>query len=153
MLENIKDFLKGETSLKVNKGGEPTSKDLAIATGMLLLEMAGADLDYAPEEVRTIFAALEKHLNVSDTETLEILEQADKLRQQEGKFDEFLGVINANFDEKQKQLILAMVWKVIIADELIDKYEQRFASELRQRLQLSREAADAAKQMALAGKV
>jgi uncharacterized tellurite resistance protein B-like protein len=153
MLENLMEFVKGEASLKVSKGGEPSSKDLQIATGVLLLEMAGADQDYAPEETRTIFATMEKQFSISDTDTLDILEQADKLRQQEGKFDEFVKVINENFDERQKTLVLAMVWKVIIADEMIEKYEQRFAAELRQRLELSREAAEAAKQMALAGKV
>ena len=153
MFENMKEFFKGETTLVVNKDGEATSRDLEIATGVLLLEMAGADQDYAPEEVRTIFAIMEKQFGISDADTLQILEDADKLRQQEGKFDEFVSAVNEHFDEKQKLIILAMIWKVIIADELIEKYEQRFAADLRQRLQLSREQAEAAKQLALEGKV
>lgn len=153
MLENLKGFLKGEASLLTTKGGEPTSRDLQIATGVLLLEMAGADQDYAPEEVRTIFSIMEKHFGIADNDTLELMEQADKLRQEPGKLDEFVKVVNENFSDKQKQLILAMIWKVIIADELIEKYEQRFAAELRQRLQLSREQAEEAKNLALEGKV
>ena len=122
MLENLKDFIKGDTSLRVNKGGEPSSKDLQVATGVLLLEMAGADQDYAPEEVRTIFSTMEKQFNISDSETLDILESADQMRQQEGKFDEFVNVINENFSDKQKMLLLAMIWKVILADELVERF-------------------------------
>ncbi len=149
MFENIRAFFRGEANLQHDQFGTPTERDLQIATGVLLLNMAGSDEDYAPEEVRSIYAAMEEQFGINNNETLQVLEEADKLRQQEGKLDEFVAVVNKHFDDQQRQLILSMIWRVIIADEMIEKYEQRFASELRQRLQLSREQAEMAKQMAL----
>ena len=153
MFENIKSFFRGEASLRMDEIGEPSSRDLQIATGVLLLNIAGADNDYAPEEVQGIYAMMEDQFNITDQETLSILEEADKLRQEKGRMDEFINAVNKHFSEEQRQLILAMIWKVVIADEMIENYEQRFASELRQCLQLSREQAEVAKQMALEEKV
>ena len=40
MFARIKEFFEGQTSLEVDKQGEPSNKDLQIATAVLLLEMA-----------------------------------------------------------------------------------------------------------------
>lgn len=153
MFRRIREFFEGKTSLEVDKTGEPTKGDLQVATAVLLLEMAGADEDYAPEEVRSSFAAFQRHFNAEDEETLAVFESAEQLRARKGKIDEFVAEINERFSDKQKQLILAMIWKVVLADEVVEKYEQRLASQMRQRLQLSREQAAAAKELAVSGGV
>ena len=147
MFNKLKDFFEGEATLQVDKGGEPTDADLQMATGIILLEMAGSDEDYAPEEVKTIFRTMEKQFQMSDTEVLDLLENADKLRQNKGKIDDFVTAINENFSTKQKQLVLAMVWKVVMADGQLDKEEQKFATQMRFRLQLSEEEAKEARDM------
>lgn len=153
MLDRIKDFLKGDTSsLTVSRGGEASMKELQVATGVLLLEMAGADEDYAPEELKTIFGAMEKQFNLTEGEAMEIMEVADQMRSVK-KIDEFVSSINENYGDRQKQMILAMVWKVVLADTEIQKHEQKFASQLRLRLELSREEAEEAKKLATEGKV
>ncbi len=153
MFDKLKGFFSGDASLEVNASGEATSKDLQIATGVLLLEMAGADDDFAPEEVQAIFRTMEDQFKIKDMETLDLMEEAQQAREDQGKIDEFVAAINTNFSDEQKQIVLAMIWKIILADEVVEKYEQRFASELRQRLQLSREQAEEAQKMALEGKI
>ena len=153
MFGKIKEFFEGETTLEVDQSGEPTPQELQIATAVLLLEMAGADEDFDPEEVRTCFKSLENQFNVEDSETLEIFEKAESLRQEKGKIDHFVELVNQHFNVKQKQIVLGMVWRVVLADEIIDNYEQKFASQLRTRLQLSREQAEEAKQLAIHGNV
>jgi uncharacterized tellurite resistance protein B-like protein len=150
MFSRLKEFFfEDKTTLEVDQEGEPTNEDLQIATAVLLLEMAGADDDYAPEEVKACFRVLEQQFNVSDEATLELFEKADSLRKEKGKIDEFVAAINENFDVKQRMLVLAMVWKVIIADQQIENHEKRFATQLRTRLQLTREQAEEAKQTVL----
>ncbi|MCB0323285.1 MAG: TerB family tellurite resistance protein [Bdellovibrionales bacterium] len=153
MFRRIKEFFEGKATLEVDRTGEPTGKDLQIATAVLLLEMAGADEDYAPEEVKSCFAAFQRQFDVEDDETLRIFESAEQLREEKGKIDEFVQVINERFNDRQKQIIMAMIWRIVIADEVVENYEQRFASQLRTRLQLSREQAEAAKDLALEGAV
>jgi len=151
MLNKVKDFFSGKTSLDIDKSGAPTSKDLQIASAVLLLEMAGADDDYAPEEVKACFSVLEQQFGIEDEETIAIFESAEQARQDKGKIDEFVAAINENFNDKQKQLLMAMVWRVIVADEVVENFEKRFATQLRTRLQLSREQAEESKNLALDG--
>ena len=153
MFDKLKDFFSGAASLQVDASGEATQRDLQIATGVLLLEMAGADDDFAPEEVQAVFRTMEEQFSIKDTDTLDLMEEAQQAREDKGKIDEFVEAINSNFSEQQRQIVLAMVWKVILADEVVEKFEQRFASEVRQRLQLSREQAEEAQALVLEGKV
>jgi len=153
MFKSVKEFFRGETSLEVDSTGNPTSRDIQIATGVLLLEMAGSDEDYAPEEVQTIFRTLEDQFGVDQDEAMNLLEIADAARHEKGKIDEFIKSITQHFSEEQRTRVLAMVWKVIIADGQIDKFERRFAVQLQNRLQLTEAHGEQARQMAEGGKV
>lgn len=153
MFNKLMDFFSGGTSLEVDKNGTPTSKDLQVATAVLLLEMAGADEDFAPEEVQSCFRSMEKQFNISDSETLAIMELAQKSREDQGKVDSFVAAINENFSDKQRQLILAMIWKVVIADQLVERYEQKLAEQFRARLKLTEQQSEEAKSLALQGHV
>ena len=110
--------------------------------------MAGSDEDYAPEEVQACFKIMEEQFGIEDMESLEMMEQAQSLRDQADKLDEYISAIANSFSDKQKKLVLAMVWRVVMADNVIENHEQKFASLLRQRLGVSREDAEAAKIMA-----
>lgn len=153
MFGKIKEFIKGDSALQIDTAGTPSTHELQLATAVLLLEMAGADDDFAPEEVQTCFQIMESQFKISDMQSLELMEQAQSLREVEGKVDEFIEAVNTHFNEKQKTLILAMVWKVLLADDVIENFEQKFASSLRQKLGLSREAADQARVMAERGDI
>ena len=91
---------------------------------------------------------MEEHFELNDVDSLSLMEEAQSLVGQEGKLDEFIEAVSENFDEKQKKLLLAMVWRVLMADNIIENHEQKFASMLRQRLNISRELAEEAKMMA-----
>jgi uncharacterized tellurite resistance protein B-like protein len=153
MFNKVKEYFAGETTLLVDSKGEPTSEDILVAAGVLLLEMAGSDKDYAPEEVRSIYAALEKEFGVSNSEALKILEKADYLRNNTKKIDDFVSTLNSSFSTKQRVRLLALVWKLILADGSVDKYEQRFATQIKFRLQLSDDNVTEAKEMVSTGKV
>ncbi|MCC6221161.1 MAG: TerB family tellurite resistance protein [Deltaproteobacteria bacterium] len=148
MFKLLKNFLRGKASLKVDKKGKPLGRDLQAAIGALLLQMAGADEDYAPEEVYTVTRIIQRQLGLDTEEAAEVLEMSDELRLQEKKIDKFVALINESFEPSQKQLILAMIWAVVIADGEVEKFENRFATQIRTRFQLSQAAADEARKLA-----
>lgn len=152
MLDKFKQIFGGE-SLAKDSSGKATERDVVIAIGVLLLEMAGADEDYAPEETQAIFDIMEKNFKLTKDEALEILEAADAVRRDGRKLDEFVSAINEAFDAKQKERIFAGVWKVVLADGRVDKFEQRFATQLRFRLELTDEQLERAKHLAETNKV
>ena len=153
MFNRIKDFFAGDESLKVDTGGKPTDRDLQIATAVLLLEMAGRDQDFAPEEINVAFASMSRQFQLSDDETADILEAASTIQEQPEKIDELIKVLNERFSDKQRQKILAMIWNVVIADGRIDKFEERYAVQMKTRFKLSDEQALEARKLAEQRKV
>lgn len=142
----MKQLFEANPSLKKTATGEPTAEDLQVATGVILLDMAGRDEDYAPDETRAIFAAIKKEFGIEDNhEVMRLLEKSDKLRQDSAKFAKFIEIINQQFNNEQRTLILSMVWKVVMADGKVDRFEERFAEQIQNRLKLTVEEAEAAR--------
>jgi len=153
MFEKIKGLFDKNTSLDIDANGEATNEDLQIATAVLLLEMAGRDEDYAQEEIKSIADALKRQFNSSHEEILNLLEKADSLRGEQKKIDSFISLINQHFSVLQKRTILAMLWRVVVADGQVDTFEERFTTQLKFRLKLSDEDVTEAQKMARRGEV
>ena len=149
MFNKLKEFFQGEqTDVDVDRSGAPTEHDLHLATAVILIEMAGADEEIDRAEAQTICATIQNQFGIPENEVPELIEVALAAKREAGKIDEFVKVINSNFNPTQRQRILMMVWKVVMADGKIDKFEQRFAEQMRNRFQLTVEQAEEAKQMA-----
>ncbi|MDC0357192.1 TerB family tellurite resistance protein [Oligoflexia bacterium] len=154
MLGKIKEFLKGEeTEIHVDQDGNPTDEELLIATAVLLVEMASADQVIDRQEAEAVCESMQGQFGIDEERIPEIIEVAVTVRKEQGRIDEFVKAINDSFNAKQKQRVMAMIWKVVMADGKIDKFEQRFATQLKSRLQLSDEEAEAAGAMVDRGEV
>lgn len=157
MFGKLKSFFKGETtlekSLQADKTGQPTAHDLHVAAAVLLIEMAGSDQGIAAQEAQAVCALMGQEFGLAEETLPELVQTAVSARQQKGKIDEFVKAINANFDDSQRQRLLAMIWKIVLADGKVEKFEQRFAVQMYNRFRLSEEQAQAAREMAEQGKV
>lgn len=153
MLEKIKDFFMGDASIAIDADRKPTGNDLQIATCILLLRMAAADDEVAQEEMQTIIDDVTKQFDLPGEQLEELMIVANSLNWQSEKVDEFIQLLNTKFAEEQRRLVLAMIWKVVIADGKIDAFEKRFATEIAEQLQLDAKDAQRAKEMAMKGDV
>ncbi len=151
MFESLKDLFTAPKEDSVLNDPKILSRVIS-ATGVLMLEMAGADNDYDPEEVKICFRTLEKSFGLSDTNALSILEEAENIRADKEKVSEMFEFLNSSLDEDQKAMILSLVWKIVVADQKIDQHEMRLANQIRVRLQLSEEVAEEARKLAFQGK-
>ena len=145
MFNKLKEYFSGEGDLTVDKQGAPTARELKVAAGVILLHVAGADDDYAPEEVHATFRSLEKAFDTDEDAVYGLLQEADKLRECKDKIDGFIDIINENFDDSQKKTLFGMLWQVVIADGKVDKFEKRYANQIQARLKLSDELVAQAK--------
>jgi uncharacterized tellurite resistance protein B-like protein len=162
MFTHLREFFHGIDSLTVDKDGEKVTRDLQIAAVVLLLEVARRDGHFEQEEATAVVRAVEEEFGIDRDKALELLERAEtsgralELGRGEGieplKIDYFLRVINEHFDDTQKQHILAMCWKVILADGVIDNDESTFAVGLRTALGLTLEQSIRARRIAEEGR-
>lgn len=149
MFKNLNDFFSREdTSLQLDKHGRPTAHELHVATIVLMIEMAGSDKNVAPEEAETVCKNIIKEFSIEEERIPELVKIAIESRIEHGKIDQFISSINESFDDQQKVLVMAMIWKVILADGKIDVFERKFAAQLKSRLQLNDQQAEEARKIA-----
>ena len=148
LFENAQDFASGLAPLKLNRSGEPSSHDSAIAVLVTLCDIACVDEMLDSEEFQAIVASACAALGNSESETGELLEVASFLMRDSTKRDRFREILNAEFSATQRQTVLTMVWRVILSDRALEKSEAEFSVKLRKQLGLSLEQAAYARQVA-----
>lgn len=161
MFRKLKKFLSGEQSLADNmndslahdKLGQVTTFDLHIATAVLLVHIASADQEIAREEAEAVCTLIEKNLGIPEEDVPGLVEVAIEAKRNKGKIDEFVALINDKFNEEQRIKLLAMVWRVILADNKIEKFEDRTAVQIQNRLRLSPQHGDKARELAENNKI
>lgn len=165
MFKKLVDFFKGDSGddsdskkpevirLEVDKSGRTTDHDLHIATAVLLIEMAGSDQDIAREEAEAVCSLMQEQFGIDENKIPEIVEVAISARKAKGKINEFVSKVNDNFTDKQRQVVLAMIWKIVLADGKIERYEQNFANQMQTRLKLTDEQAKESRKMVEDGRV
>ncbi|MCB0346397.1 MAG: TerB family tellurite resistance protein [Bdellovibrionales bacterium] len=140
MFERISDFLQGGATLEVNKQGQPTSKDLMVATVALMLNMGHSDSSFGDDEFKSIMSSLNVQFDLSDDEAGHIVDIAEILRKDKAKTGHIMSIIREGFSVEQRELVLSMLWKVVLADGVVEDFEVKYASEVRAQLDLSLES-------------
>lgn len=127
--------------LKTNEidHGSPEKDDferIQVATCIILLEVAKSDDEFSSIEKATLTAILKKKFDLSAEAVEELLEIADKKREESTDIWQFTNLINQNYTEEEKKKIVEAAWKIIYSDEKLDKYEDHFVHKLTKLLQL-----------------
>lgn len=148
MFRNLTDFFMGGASLLIDAGGEPSSRELHVASLAILLSVARADAVFGREEFTELVRSMNREFELPDEEAGELFEIAEFLLKEPAKLEEFIGVVNAEFSTEQRETLLAWGWNVLAADGHTDQDETRYLAELRKRLHLSPEQAIRAQQRA-----
>ena len=150
-MKAIRQYFGSVDSLSVDEGGDSTTEDLQLAAAVLLVEANRDNKRNNAEESRTIFKNIEKEFRLTAEQAHALVELAERSPKSESTMSEFISLINESFSDPQKQRILAMVWRVIMADGVVDHYESTYAVNLRTKLNLTMEQAIRARRMAEGG--
>jgi uncharacterized tellurite resistance protein B-like protein len=110
---------------------------LQVAACGLLLAVAYADDEFAPEERARIEQALERHFGLDPTERAELIALAEEERRR--AIDDFhlTRVINEHYDLGQKMLLAELMWGIILADGEVAKHESYLVRKLANLLDLA----------------
>lgn len=122
MLHTIQEFFRIRIESDTRAG--PDQRGLQLATAALLFEMLRADDEEHPEERRALERTLAKHFALSETETRELAELADREAADSVSLYQFTGLINTHFTPEQKVQVVEMLWQVAFADGHLDPYEE-----------------------------
>lgn len=107
-----------------------------LATCVILLEVAKSDDEFSSIEKTTITSILNKEFMISDEAIGELMEIAHRKRKESIDLWEFTHLINENYSIPEKKKVVELAWKVIFADDRLDKYEDHLVHKLARLLRL-----------------
>ena len=124
------DFFKKMITEKeiVDLAAEPTNekKRLQIATCALFLEVAHSDDDFSIEEKIFIESTMRDKFNLDEQTVSELIELSMKQTDKSVSLYEFTEIINQHFDKNAKYEVMKNLWRLVFADDNLDKYEEHF---------------------------
>lgn len=125
MIESIKRFF--ENQLKVQLAETPASKNhrLQLASAALMIELLKTDRHIDDRETAVFKKILMNTFALSNKELDDVIVLAEKETQQAVSLYDFTSLINAGYGYEEKLLLIENLWRVALADEHLDKYEEQ----------------------------
>ncbi len=141
MLEAIKAFVNRRIvqppSGAPPQEGQGGPRPIQLAACALLLELAHADEEFSPDERTHIESALQRHFELDEATTRELIELAQVERQQAVDHYQFARTIAQHYDLGQRMVLAEVMWGVILADGKIAKHESYLIRKLAHLLDLA----------------
>ncbi len=124
MLKSIVSLFESSLSNDNDKESK-SSRDHAIklATAALLVEMARADFSEDAVEQLLVHDLLAKWFDLDIQETNLLFDNASEKADQTVSLHEFTKLLHDSLDQEEKQYVIEMLWRVAMADDHLDKYE------------------------------
>jgi uncharacterized tellurite resistance protein B-like protein len=148
MFKNLSEFLESGQKLEIELEGNPSEEELQIATLAMLVTVSHSHEEMSGAELHRICTAMFSEFGLTESETGHRLEVVELLNREEDRLQEFITTINKHLDADQKQRVMALAWRVIMADGEADYEEATVAAELRRALGLTLEQAVRAQKLA-----
>jgi uncharacterized tellurite resistance protein B-like protein len=138
MLNLKKRLLKPE----LKRADAPQADDierLRIATCVVLLEVAKSDDEFGSLEKAAITAILQREFQVSPDAVEALMDVAKAQRENSVDLFEFTSLINHHYTREEKIQIVEFAWRVIYADQELNRYEDHFVHKLARLFRLQHE--------------
>ena len=125
MLSKIKDFFQENMAIEEEVADSQESNDkVAIATCALLLEMANTDDEFSEIEEAEIKKIMQSEFELSESKVDEIIKLSNEEREESLDLWQFTNLINENFSKEEKIKVIEYIWRIVYADDKVDKYEE-----------------------------
>jgi uncharacterized tellurite resistance protein B-like protein len=98
-------------------------RELQLATAILLIEVARADFSQDDEEIRVMAGLLESHLELEREDVVRLIEDAMAEADHHASLQSFTRQLHEELDHPEKLRIVELLWRVALADSVLDKHE------------------------------
>jgi uncharacterized tellurite resistance protein B-like protein len=158
MIKILKSLLKriqgsDSSDLRVLKTGESIDDGMLVAVIGLLIEISSVDDHIDPDESRLLVTLLDEHYSLPHDLVLKYVDSVTSKKNSTDqsfskRLDDYVSVINEGYNDRQRELLLSLIWRIVLADEKIEDKERKLIVQMRYRFKLSEEAAERAKFLA-----
>lgn len=128
----------------------PPAPDEQVAVCAILLEVAYADREFAPEEFQVLTRQLGSYFGLPPDQVTELIALSEQEREKATDLWPFTSRIARDYSPEKKEALLTMVWRIILADGKLDPYEDQLARRFQSMLSVNHSLLMAAKAKARA---
>lgn len=125
------------------------NRALELTCAALMFEVARADFAVEATELDTVNALLTEQFDLAPEELVSVTEQAAQQADAATCLYEFTRTLNELASAKEKRALLAMMWRVAMADDVLSRYEEHLIRKVADLLYVPHSDFMAAKQQAL----
>lgn len=125
MLNNIKRFF--EQQLTANQTETPAIREhrIRLASAALLFELLKTDRHIDERETAALKKILQSSFGLNPAELQTIIALAEEEARQAVSLYEFTSLINDAYSYEDKLQLIENMWRLALADEHLDKYEEQ----------------------------
>ena len=123
MLSKLSRFIERHLQPAGDASTSLSTHQKHVAVAALLVEVATADHDFSSEELTRLAELLTRKLELSATETNELIELAKSESEHATSLHQFTQIINQHCNPQEKFNLVRALWEVAYADGTLDKYE------------------------------
>lgn len=142
------ELLKKARPLTCTKDGRACGEELYLASALLLLEAGAGDGKLPADEIKWLQTILSDQFELPLDEAEGIIDSASKMRNDRDGLKEITKSIREHYDEDQRQHLLALLWKIMLADGVFEKTEKRVLNGIAFHLGVSEDALEEARHRA-----
>ena len=119
--------------------------DLKVAVVSLLYSVVQADQKIAQEELNKLRQILRENYILQEDEVEDLIATACEFYKTNDSYERFCDALLEYFSVEQREQVYSYGWRLICADNVVEKSEEAFAEVLRQKLNLDPKRAEAIK--------
>ena len=120
MWSHIKQVLSYKT---VEEYQDISVEEWHIATAALMVHAACVDDDFSQDEKQRLQDVLSEKFSLDQEDVALLIKEAYNRQQQTIDLHEFTRVIAREFDQVGRQNMIKLLWEIILADGVIDNFE------------------------------
>ena len=125
MFDKLKTFLDKKTDIsEINFDSEK------IAVVALLISTAKYDGNFDESERLEIQKLIKSYFSLSNENTDGLFKAAEEIENKANDLQQFTRSLNKVLNEEEKLKIIELIWKIIMADGIIDNYEENLVRRL-----------------------
>lgn len=136
MLGFIKDLISNNNIKEELPNRFNREKQLQIATCALMIEVANSDDEFSKEEKSFISKTMKQEFRLDDNLVRELINLSEQKIDESISLYEFTDIINKTYSKDEKLIILKNLWRLVFADEKLDKYEEYYIRTISNNLHL-----------------
>ena len=108
-----------------------------MAAAVLFVEVMHADHKVDKRERQIVKRALLESFSLSRQDAEELLQQAEDRVKDVTSLHEFTSLLHSHLSNEEKVMLIEQIWRIILADDDVDKYEEHLVRRIAELLYVS----------------